>query len=933
MKNTFKLLPVAAAVATLTACGGSSSNSVPEFSQSSYTLSVQEDASGKLTTTATDANRSDVLSYSLSNAPANGTVEVAANGELTYTPDADFSGQDTFSVSVSDGKASVNAQVTVTVEDVNDAPTIGSEKLVLTGGETKTTTVEAQDVDGDTLTYSVVTQPTKGTLTLDSATGAITYTPNELSVVNDSVEIKVVDGNGGEVTETLALSSSAASNADRAYYYYADSSSRLQRAETVVTALEDDLNQGDVFSALANGYATAGLSKEVDRLSNDEMIVRDEQRANAYVVIANSYQGQDAAKTEKAATLRDDALALYGEYVATKGTSSFSRSDVSFYNDLSTSYFAAGNGEKATSAFGVLDVLFADGADKPYETSVLQAYFGYRSIINDAIEQWQNDPSDETFNLALKHVDRLYGYANQVGHRLVTNDRNGNLGKIYHSVRNTALEAVVESYRALGETNKAKKALADALALYGVVNYDSEYPRTAAESAPVTAAEYPFGLASVADDVVHLYPQLDIKLLTDKVATDFYKDWIKEDADEARLIASVSNAATKEDALALLNAAKDEENLRFHFTNTVAFSQSGNKGAAVVFKQKQQYDNAVFMLTEGTKILTSDAYLEQNYDQQVFVIGGTGCEMVLEEFAEISNRTQSQAHIDAMKASFASCSNIALTRYNNGVEGSKVEIDDAVKAQASMLYFALTLDDQDAITKHLAVLEENIAKAEDNSDKVSLFTKVAFSYYKAKKYSQAQGMYNRALDLIRILETDAAEQDKGALTAKYFNSSRVESNYIGFIKAIRAQLGVNPDAPAAFATAGNTWHEFIKVSMADLEDSALQFKLNFLPKYADQLVRLGKFDAAFAIANNEALGTVEKDAINAATASAMSTWDDFTRTNIASVDTDKDGKPNFFAAFATQAMIDASGLTLDEDSDNDGVNDDVDGFPLDSTKQ
>ncbi|MCG7530365.1 cadherin-like domain-containing protein [Psychrobium sp. MM17-31] len=932
MKNTFKLLPVAAAVATLTACGGSSSNSVPEFSQSSYTLSVQEDASGKLTATATDANNSDVLSYSLGNAPANGTVEVAANGELTYTPDANFNGQDTFSVSVSDGKATVSAQVTVTVENVNDAPTIDSEKLVLTGGETKTATVDAQDIDGDTLTYSVVTEPTKGTLTLDSATGAITYTPNELSVVNDSVEVKVSDGNGGEVTETLALSSSAASNADRAYYYYADDSSRLERAETVVTALEDDLNQGDVFTALANGYAAAGLSKEVDRLTSDEKIVRDEQRAGAYVGVANNYQGQDEAKQAKAAELRDQALALYGEYVATKGTSSFNRDDVSFYNDISDSYFKAGNAEKATNAFSVLDVLFENGADKPYETHVLQAYFGYRGIINDAIEQWQNNPTDENYNLAVRHVDRLHGYANQVGHRLVSNDRNGNLGKIYHSVRNTALEAVVESYRVLGENEKAKTALADALALYGVVNYDSEYPRTAADSAPVTAVEYPYGMVSVADDIVHLYPDFDIKLLTDKAATDFYKEWITDDANETKLLANVSNAATKEDALALLEAAKNEENLRAHFTSTVAFSRVGTKGAAILYREKQQYDNAVFMLGKGIEIIGSDAYLAQNVEQQ-FVTGSTGCQMVLEEYELITSRTQSQAHIDAMQASFTTCSNIALTKYNNGINDTDIEVSDAIYAQATMLYFAQTLNDKEAIAKHVAVIEENFQKAREIESDAILFTKVGESYYKAKDYVKAQGMYNRALELVRKVETNAAEQDKGTVTAKYFNSGSVSTNYLGFVNAIRREMGVNPDAPAALAAATKTWHDFIKVNMTDLEDSALQFKLNFLPKYAAQLTSLGKFDDAFAIASNEALGTVEKDAINAATASAMSTWDDFTRTNIASVDTDKDGKPNFFAAFATQAMIDASGLTLDEDSDNDGVNDDVDGFPLDSTKQ
>lgn len=931
MKNTFKLLPVAAAVATLTACGGSSSNSVPEFSQSSYTLSVQEDASGKLTATATDANNSDVLSYSLGNAPANGTVEVAENGELTYAPDANFNGQDTFSVSVSDGKATVSAQVTVTVENVNDAPTIDSEKLVLTGGETKTATVDAQDIDGDTLTYSVVTEPTKGTLTLDNATGVITYTPNELSVVNDSVEVKVIDGNGGEVTETLALSSSAASNADRAYYYYADNSSRLQRAETVVTALEDDLNQGDVFSALARGYAAAGLSKEVERLSSDEKIVRDEQRAAAYVGIANNYQGQ-TEKQELAGELRDDALALYGSYVAAKGVSSFSGDDVIFYDDLSSSYLAAGDGEKASSAYGVLDVLFEDGADEAYSTSVLRTFFGYRSIIEEAVIAWENNPTDENFNIALSHVDRLHKYSNQIGYRIVSNDRNGNKGEKYYSIRVVALQYVTEYYRALGETTKAKDALADGLALYNVVNYDSAFAKTANPFSTITAIEYPSGIEGLADDFVILYPSLAISTLTNSPVTDDNKEDIIENADKARLLASIANAATKEDAFSLLNAAKDQDNLRLHFTNTVAFSQSSTKGAALIYKQKQQYDDAIFMLGEGAKILGSEAYLEQEKDVEILVTGTTGCEMVLEEYQSIIARTQSQAHIDSMKASFDICSNIALTTYGQADEANGISLSETVWSQSNMLRFALFLDDKDAIAKHTAVIDKQALLVDAGVARMSVYAGAARAYFLNSEFVKAQGMYSRILEQLRVIETDAAEQDKGAETVKFFSGDR-ETSYLTFINAIRSQVGVNPEATSAFKVATKTWQDFINVNMADLADSATQFKLNMLPKYASQLNRLGLFDAAFEIAKNEVLSVVEKDAINSSTAAAMSVWDDFPRTNVATVDTDKDGKPNFFAAFATQAMIDASGLTLDDDSDNDGVNDDVDGFPLDSTKQ
>jgi lysophospholipase L1-like esterase len=94
-------------------------NSPPVFGSGSYTISTQEDLAGAVSVVATDPD-SDPVSYDFTQ-PANGVVSKDGT-TYTYTPAKDFNGGDSFTVTASDGEASTQTTVGVTVSPVNDAP-------------------------------------------------------------------------------------------------------------------------------------------------------------------------------------------------------------------------------------------------------------------------------------------------------------------------------------------------------------------------------------------------------------------------------------------------------------------------------------------------------------------------------------------------------------------------------------------------------------------------------------------------------------------------------------------------------------------------------------------------------------------------------------------------------------------------------------------
>jgi VCBS repeat-containing protein len=157
-------------------------------------------ASGTLEAIDVDDAAGD-LAYSLGDAPTKGTAVVGEDGAFTYTPDANEHGDDAFTFVVCDpDDACDEATVHVTIRSVNDAPTAEDADVAVDEDQVAEITLETDDVDGDSLTYTFST-PAHGTVVGGGA--LIAYTPDPNFNGTDSFTYTVSDGHGGTATATV----------------------------------------------------------------------------------------------------------------------------------------------------------------------------------------------------------------------------------------------------------------------------------------------------------------------------------------------------------------------------------------------------------------------------------------------------------------------------------------------------------------------------------------------------------------------------------------------------------------------------------------------------------------------------------------------------------------------------------------------------------
>ena len=99
----------------------------------------------------------------------------------------------------------------VFITPVNDAPTASTQSLATNEDTAKSITLSASDAEGDTLTYTVVSQPSKGALS--GTVPNLTYTPNANYSDSDSFTFKANDGTADSNTAMVSITVNSVNDA------------------------------------------------------------------------------------------------------------------------------------------------------------------------------------------------------------------------------------------------------------------------------------------------------------------------------------------------------------------------------------------------------------------------------------------------------------------------------------------------------------------------------------------------------------------------------------------------------------------------------------------------------------------------------------------------------------------------------------------------
>jgi hypothetical protein len=202
---TFNATYGAASASATVSITVNSVNDLPLASDQS--VNTNEDATSAITLSASDRD-GDALGYVIVSGPAHGALS-GSGANLIYTPSANYNGNDSFTFKSDDGTADSNlATVTIAVASVNDAPVAVADTATTLKNTLVNIPVRAndQDIDGDVLTVSAVSQGTQGgTVTISGGGTGVSYKPRNNFTGLETFTYTIIDGKGGISTATVQV--------------------------------------------------------------------------------------------------------------------------------------------------------------------------------------------------------------------------------------------------------------------------------------------------------------------------------------------------------------------------------------------------------------------------------------------------------------------------------------------------------------------------------------------------------------------------------------------------------------------------------------------------------------------------------------------------------------------------------------------------------
>ncbi|MEZ8852029.1 tandem-95 repeat protein [Vibrio cyclitrophicus] len=235
-------------------------------------LDVEED--GTLTFTnadllvgTTDIDGDDLSISEVTYSGTDGVFTDNGDGTYSFAPNENFNGDVSLDFKVTDGIEPVDANINVTVTEVNDPPVAGSTSYSVNEDEVINFTeaqllAQSSDVEGDVSLDSVTYTGTDGILTANDD-GTYSFAPNENFNGGVSLTVVVADEEGEKVSTTAEVDVKPVNDApvsgELAYTINEDASITLSQAQLLAQATDvesDDLTAANL-SVGGNAMVTA----------------------------------------------------------------------------------------------------------------------------------------------------------------------------------------------------------------------------------------------------------------------------------------------------------------------------------------------------------------------------------------------------------------------------------------------------------------------------------------------------------------------------------------------------------------------------------------------------------------------------------------------------------------------------------------------------